>query len=121
MNLQNIVVRVNEMSIGSTYDFEVLKDVEVAKVVLGLEKGNGCPLASLNMYVQLRAGAPNPFTLGQRLAITIDVETAPALHEAPPPTQPPVDDEAPAVTDQVVGLGDWFDRDVVGAVDGAGI
>ena len=118
MNLQNIVVRVTEMSIGTTYDVNVHADVEVASVVLGLEKGPGAPLESLRMYVQMAPGAPNPFTLGQRLAITIDAAAVPAVHKQPP--APPVtavaDEEPPALTDQVVWLGEQLDRDVLAPV-----
>lgn len=100
MNLQNIVVRVTEMAIGTAYNFETHADDESAKVVLSLEKGQG--IASLNLYVNMAPGAPNPFTLGQRLAITIDA--VPALHEPPPATPP---------RDEAVGLGEQFDRDVI--------
>ena len=125
MNLQRIVVRVTEMSIGTTYS----GDKEVAKVTFGLEKGQALGLESLHIYAALDAGVPNPFTLGQRLAVTIDAEHVPALlaeqPEVPPATasaEPAeaVDDEAPAITDEVVGLGERFDRDVMTAAGAEG-
>ena len=107
MNLQNIVVRVSKMELEpetnyDTYDPTTSKfgTQEVTKVQLFQEKGG--PFRALGIFATVPADAPNPFTLGQRLTITIDA----------------VDDIPPAITDQVVGLGERFDRDVVGVAAG---
>lgn len=109
MNLQNIVVKVVHMELVEENNYDKFnpddstfaKD-EVAKVTLRQE--GAAPFKSLSILGTVPAGAPNPFVLGQRLAITIDADAVPAVHEQPP-AQP---------RDEAVSPCEQFDRDVMG-------
>ena len=89
-----ITMKVSEVSLRE--DFVIGGDA--TRLTLSLEPGQQAAVLSALMFMTLPPGVPVPYALGQRVEMVI---------ESVPPAAVPIP------SDEAVGLGERFDRDVI--------
>lgn len=126
MQLHTIAVQVRDMRLERETDYASgtfpYPKIDVTKIVMSREREDETPgpFSNVALFVSIPAGAPNPFTLGQRLTLSLDpdAKAAPVSFSGPTPEPGPdghpyADDAArvehedgPALRDDASGLGE---------------